>query len=163
MSIINLKSINFFPVLLCIHWLHSSGKGRHSNHFEVRFRSTAADGIIIWSSKDTVRTSNSVSTPDAGNSGNGDWLAVVVVDRKLQLSFRLSGGDQEVVTIRSQVSSPGIFNKLDYYMIIESTLLIITFSFSIVISVDFFFKIRIIIYQLLKLLYQHWKTQCCNC
>lgn len=68
--------------------MFSSGKSQRSNRFEVRFRTEADNGMILWLSR--------------GYSLQADYLALAIVHSHLELSFNL-GKQNAFLAVRSTV------------------------------------------------------------
>ncbi|KAK7067338.1 hypothetical protein SK128_007891, partial [Halocaridina rubra] len=63
-------------------------RGQTSNQFEIRFRATSSDGLLVWLNKRSTL--------------NGDYLALTVNGGYVELSFNL-GKQQSILIIRSKV------------------------------------------------------------
>ena len=74
--------------------LLNSGKSQRSNRFEVRFRTEAENGLILWLSR--------------GYSLQADYLALAVVHSHLELSFNL-GKQNAFLAVRSMVIISAFF------------------------------------------------------
>lgn len=75
------------------YYCNFSGKGQRSNRFEVRFRTSSDNGLILWLSR--------------GHSLQADYLSLAIVHSRLELSFNL-GKQSTFLTARSMVNI-GIF------------------------------------------------------
>jgi hypothetical protein len=83
----------FLWILICL-YLHEkcirfSGKSQRSNKFELRFRTEAENGLILWLSR--------------GHSLQADYFALAIVHSRLELSFNL-GKQSSFLSARSMVS-----------------------------------------------------------
>ncbi|KAK3873150.1 hypothetical protein Pcinc_021789, partial [Petrolisthes cinctipes] len=67
---------------------HIGRRGQTTNHFEIRFRATASNGVLVWLNK--------------GNSVSQDYLALTLNGGFVELSFNL-GTQQALLVIRSKV------------------------------------------------------------
>lgn len=65
-----------------------SGKSQRSNRFELRFRTEAENGLVLWLSR--------------GQSLQADYFALAIVHSRLELSFNL-GKQSSFLSARSMV------------------------------------------------------------
>lgn len=64
-------------------------RGQTTNHFEIRFRATAPDGVLVWLNK--------------GTTVSRDYLSLTLNGGFVELSFNL-GTQQTMLIIKSKVS-----------------------------------------------------------
>lgn len=69
-----------------------SGKSQRSNRFELRFRTEAENGLVLWLSR--------------GQSLQADYFALAIVHSRLELSFNL-GKQSSFLSARSMVTCEG--------------------------------------------------------
>lgn len=69
--------------------LFNSAKSQRSNRFEIRFRTQAENGMILWLSR--------------GHSLQADYFAIAIVKSHVELSFNL-GKQSAYLSARSTVS-----------------------------------------------------------
>lgn len=71
-----------------------SKRGQTTNQFEIRFRATSGDGLLVWLNKGTTLT--------------GDYLAIAINGGFIELSYNL-GKQQTLHIVRSKVRLLFIF------------------------------------------------------
>ncbi|XP_046437323.1 agrin-like isoform X5 [Daphnia pulex] len=78
-------------VIYDVHYVYTneSGKSQRSNKFELRFRTEAENGLILWLSR--------------GHSLQADYFALAIVHSRLELSFNL-GKQSSFLSARSMVN-----------------------------------------------------------
>jgi hypothetical protein len=66
----------------------NSSRGEKHNKLHVEFRTTTADGLLLWTNQ--------------GATLQGDFLALAVVNGFLEVSFNLGGGKQQLLATQQQ-------------------------------------------------------------